>query len=131
MNEPAPQTPYALIGGEESLRMLVNRFYDYMDRSQQARPIREMHPPDLAESRAKLFKFLSGWLGGPNLYWKEYGHPRLRARHLPFAIGRAEAQQWLDCMRKALDETPMDDGLREPMFKALTDIALHMINQPD
>ena len=88
-------TPYERLGGEAAVRKLVDRFYDLMDALPEARGIRELHPPDLAGSRDKLFKFLSGWLGGPPLYVEEYGHPRLRARHLPFPIGEAERDAWL------------------------------------
>lgn len=130
MNSTKPDTPYELLGGAAGLRALVERFYGYMDTMQEARAIRALHPEDLSGSKEKLFMFLSGWLGGPNLYWEQYGHPRLRMRHLPFAIGRSESEQWLAAMRKALDDTPMDAEFREKLFAALTQTAHHMINQP-
>ena len=71
--------PYERLGGEQGVRDLVDRFYDLMDTLPEAKQIRDLHPADLTESRDKLFKFLSGWLGGPSLYINEYGHPRLRA----------------------------------------------------
>ncbi|MDP3483558.1 MAG: group II truncated hemoglobin, partial [Sulfuricella sp.] len=84
------QTHYERIGGEEVVRKLVDRFYDLMDQQQDLQGIRELHAKSLKASREKLFLFLSGWLGGPQLYVEKYGHPRLRQRHLPFAIGESE-----------------------------------------
>lgn len=131
MTDAAPVTPYSLLGGEAALRDLVDRFYRYMDSMPETASIRAMHPDDLTGSKDKLFKFLSGWLGGPNLYWEEFGHPRLRMRHFPFGIARAESEQWLLAMRKALDDTSMDSLLRESLFEALAQTAHHMINRPD
>lgn len=111
------------------LRQLVERFYCYMNELPQARPIRKMHAADLSAAADKLFKFLSGWLGGPDLFVQEFGHPRLRARHFPFPIGVKERDQWMLCMNKALDDTPMDAELRELMRRALSQTATHMINQ--
>ena len=122
-------TPYQRLGGEAVLRQLVARFYELMNELPQARGIRKMHAADLSGAADKLFKFLSGWLGGPDLFVEEYGHPRLRARHFPFPIGPAERDQWMLCMSQALDETPMDAELRELMRQALTQTATHMINQ--
>lgn len=97
---------YERLGGEAALRVLVDRFYDLMDTLPEARRIRELHPQDLTSSREKLFEFLSGWSGGPQLFVEKYGHPRLRARHLPFPIGTQERDQWLLCMEQALSEQP-------------------------
>ena len=111
------------------LRQLVVRFYEIMNTLPEAHGIRKMHSADLDGATDKLFKFLSGWLGGPNLFIEEYGHPRLRSRHFPFYIGVAERDQWMLCMDKALDETPMDAKLRELIRQALAQTATHMINQ--
>jgi hemoglobin len=125
-------TPYRLLGGEPALRSLVDRFYFYMDILPEAQGIRVLHQPDLASARDKLFKFLSGWLGGPNLFIEEFGHPMLRARHLPFAIGEAERDQWMLCMNKALAEMTMDSQLRATLQNALQQLATHMMNrEPD
>jgi len=131
MNAPDVLTPYQLIGGEFAVRELVERFYGYMDATPEARGIRAMHPADLAGSKAKLFKFLSGWLGGPDLYWEEFGHPRLRMRHFPFSIGAKERDQWLLCMDKALDDMPMAPALRESLARAFAQTANHMINRDE
>jgi hemoglobin len=122
-------TPYQRLGGEAALRPLVDRFYDLMDELPEAYGIRRLHPQDLSGSRDKLFKFLSGWLGGPPLYVSEYGHPRLRARHLPFPIGASERDQWLTCMNQALDEQVSDTELRDALKQALSRTADHMINK--
>jgi hemoglobin len=122
-------TPYERIGGEPGLRRLVERFYALMDTLPEAWEIRRLHPQDLSGSRDKLFKFLSGWLGGPPLYWEEYGHPRLRARHLPFPIAERERDQWLLCMNQALDEQIEDAELREGLKRAFAQTADHMRNR--
>ncbi|QSA97632.1 group II truncated hemoglobin [Methylococcus sp. EFPC2] len=124
-----PVTPYKLIGGEEAVYDLVERFYGYMNDLPEARGIRKMHAADLRGAKTKLFKYLSGWLGGPDLYQAEFGHPRLRMRHFPFAIGQDERDQWMFCMSKALAETPMDEELRAGLHEALANLATHMINR--
>lgn len=106
------KTPYAAIGGESAVRALVESFYDHMDAEPSFATIRALHPADLTRSRSKLFEFLSGWLGGPGLYVEKYGHPRLRARHAPFPIGEVERDEWLACMRKALDDRGVGGELR-------------------
>lgn len=123
------QTPYDFIGGEQAIRSLVDRFYFYMDILPEAQGIRAMHQPNLNSAKDKLFKFLSGWLGGPNLYIQEFGHPMLRMRHFPFKIGEAERDQWMLCMNKALAEVPMDPRLHTNITNALQQLATHMINQ--
>lgn len=123
------KTPYDLIGGEAGVWSLVDRFYFYMDTLPEAADIRKMHAASLAGAKNKLFKFLSGWLGGPDLFIREYGHPRLKMRHFPFSIGIIERDQWMLCMTKALDEVPMDDAFRANLHAALDNLATHMINQ--
>lgn len=120
---------YEQLGGETVLRALVDRFYDEMDQNPQMAALRQMHPPDLQSSRDKLFMFLSGWTGGPNLYWETYGHPRLRARHMPFPIGDNEAIEWLLCMDVALEEHVPDEGVREQLMGAFKHMAGHMRNR--
>jgi hemoglobin len=127
----APESVYARLGGEAGVRALVERFYALMDQLPQAQAVRLLHPPSLARSADSLFKFLSGWFGGPPLYIRERGHPRLRMRHLPFAIGHAERDQWLLCMRQALREQVADDGLRAAVEQAFVGTAEHMINRAD
>ncbi|WP_137939376.1 group II truncated hemoglobin [Chitinivorax sp. B] len=109
----AELTPYELLGGEAVVRRLVDRFYDYMEQDPRAKHLRDMHPADLTGSRDKLFMFLSGWLGGPDLFVQQFGHPMLRARHLPFTVDEEARDQWIMCMLQAMEEIPMDDTLRE------------------
>ena len=95
----------------------------------EAKTIRDLHQKDMRSAREKLFIFLSGWLGGPYRYIAAFGHPGLRVRHLPFPIGEVERDQWLMCMRKALDEIPIDNAFREQLIMAFTQTANHMMNQ--
>lgn len=122
-------THYQRIGGAEKVRTLVHRFYQIMDELPESYGIRKMHAEDLQNSEDKLFKFLSGWMGGPQLFIQEFGHPMLRRRHLPFAIGNAERDQWMLCMNKALQEVVEDEALRKDLATAFAGVADHMRNQ--
>jgi len=126
-----PATPYELIGGETKVRALVDRFYDLMDSEPGFRGIRKLHQPDLAQAREKLFMFLSGWLGGPPLYMQKHGHPMLRARHLPFAIGTPERDQWMACMTRAMEETGVEEKLRKRLVQSFFQTADFMRNRED
>lgn len=122
---------YELLGGEKGLRSLVDRFYDIMDSSPEAEKIRAFHAKSLKQSRDKLFMFLSGWSGGPQLYVEKYGHPRLRMRHMPFPIGSVERDQWLWCMNKALDESGLDLRVVEFLKTRFSEVADFMRNQAE
>jgi len=124
-------THYQRIGGEAKVHALVLRFYQLMDKLPEAYGIRKMHAADLQVATDKLFKFLSGWMGGPQLYVEQYGHPMLRRRHLPFAIGDAERDQWLLCMNQALEDVVEDVDLRQELSAAFTKVANHMRNQAE
>lgn len=128
MTEAQQQTPYIIMGGEKSILNLVERFYFYMDTLTEAKELRAIHAADLASTKVKLFKFLSGWLGGPDLFQQEYGHPRLRQRHFPFKVDQQVRDQWMLCMNKALYEIAMPDELRKNIKQALGGLATHMIN---
>ena len=128
--EKLPPAHYQRIGGEEKVRALVLRFYQLMDELPEAYGIRKLHAEDLQGATDKLFKFLSGWMGGPQLYVDQYGHPMLRRRHLPFTIGAAEREQWLLCMNQALSEVVEDEVLRQELSAAFAKVAEHMRNQP-
>lgn len=125
------RTLYERIGGEDAIRRLVRSFYRHMDELEETKPIREMHARSLKGSEEKLFMFLSGWMGGPSLYIEKYGHPRLRMRHLPFAIDEEARDQWMLCMQKALDEVVGDGKLREELMAAFYGIADFMRNRPE
>ena len=121
-------TPYDRLGGEAGVRRLVERFYALMDELPEAYTVRQIHPESLAGSADSLFKYLSGWFGGPPLYTAEKGHPRLRMRHLPYRVGPVERDEWMLCMRQALAETVDDAPLRAVLEKAFADMAAHMVN---
>jgi hemoglobin len=122
-------TFYEAVGGDAGVRALVDRFYDLMDSEPAFAGLRRLHPADLANSRERLYLFLSGWLGGPPLYIERHGHPRLRARHLPFPIGERERDQWLRCMGLALAEVGMPDFVREQLLARFAPVADFMRNQ--
>jgi hemoglobin len=113
------------------VRRLVDRFYDLMDSSPEAANVRALHATSLKASREKLFLFLTGWTGGPPVYVERFGHPRLRMRHFPFAIGTRERDEWLWCMDRALAEHDMPDELRAHLRARLHHLADHMRNRPD
>lgn len=129
--EATQPTPYTLIGGEPVVRTLVRRFYELMDTLPEAFAVRKLHAADLAGSEEKLFMYLSGWLGGPDLYVQRNGHPRLRARHMPFSIGSQERDEWLMCMKQALEESVSDVHIRDRLYEAMAGLADHMRNRPD
>ena len=128
-NEKPQPTLYELIGGNDKLRELVDRFYDLMDLEGDFAALRAMHPPTLEGSRDKLYLFLSGWSGGPDLYTPVHGHPFLRARHLPFAIGTAERDQWLTCMLLAMRELGYPEEKQDLLLNAFFGTADWMRNQ--
>lgn len=128
-NPGTPLNPFDEFGGEAVVRKLVDRFYDLMDTLPEAYVIRKLHPEDLSGSRQKLFDFLCGWLGGPQYYVEKHGHPRLRARHLPFAIGEAERDAWLLCMEQASDEILPVGRARAHILVKLRDLADFMRNR--
>ena len=125
------RTHYDALGGEDGLRRLVDRFYDLMDSSAEAVHVRALHAASLKVSREKLRMFLTGWSGGPQLYVEKYGHPMLRQRHFPFAIGAVERNEWLWCMDRALTEHDMPDDLRLFLKQRMHALADHMRNQAE
>ena len=130
MSEPAFSL-YDLIGGDAGVHALVERFYRVMDEDPAFARIRHLHPADLAHSKEKLYLFLSGWMGGPPLYVEKYGHPMLRRRHMPFPIGSLERDQWMQCMTRALQDSPLAVDLRERLIAAFFDTADFMRNREE
>lgn len=129
IEEPQDQSAFDLIGGQDKLRELVDRFYDLMDLEPEFSGIRTMHPTTLDDSRDKLYWFLCGWMGGPDLYIERFGHPRLRARHLPYAIASSERDQWLRCMALAMQDVGIPEGLQERLMESFYQTADWMRNQ--
>jgi hemoglobin len=133
MEDPQNQstTLYEVIGGADKIRELVDRFYDLMELEPEFAGIRALHPQDTSGSREKLFMFFSGWMGGPDLFVERHGHPRLRARHLPFAIGTGERDQWLRAMAWAMEDVGIDQGLRLRLMESFFGTADWMRNKAD
>ena len=130
MSTPLP-THFEQIGGDAGIRRLVDRFYDLMDSAPEAATIRRLHATSLKASRDKLHLFLVGWTGGPPVYVEKHGHPRLRARHLPFRITSRERDEWMWCMDRALAEHEMPAELRSQLRERLRQLADHMRNHPE
>ncbi len=122
-------TAFERVGGEASVRALVDRFYDLMDLEPAFTELRAMHPGTLEGSRDKLFWFLCGWLGGPQHYTERFGHPMLRARHLPFSIGIKERDQWLACMQQAMVGLNFEPGLAQRLGESFFGTADWMRNR--
>jgi hemoglobin len=120
---------YQQIGGDEKLHELVDRFYDLMDLEPQFAALRAMHPPSLDASRDKLYRFLSGWSGGPDLYTEKYGPAFLRARHLPFPIGSKERDEWLTCMLLAMRDLGYGEKKEDLLLEAFFGTADWMKNK--
>jgi len=125
------QTIFEAIGGIDQVDALVDRFYDLMDLESQFKELRTVHAPDLSNSREKLKFFLTGWMGGPDIYTPKYGHPMLRARHLPFQIGLLERDQWLACMYRAMEECGIQGNVAKQLEESFFNTASWMRNQPN
>lgn len=125
------QTPFEKLGGATQVRAICQKFYQVMQTLPEAQNILEMHPKNLQSSEEKLYLFLSGWLGGPRLYEEKYGHPRLRARHLPFSIGKEERNMWILCMVHAFDELKIPEPIRSEVLHPLLNLANHMRNREE
>lgn len=127
--KPPFETPFAWIGGESQVHALVDRFYDLMDLEPDYAALRAAHGTELANAREKLKMFLTGWMGGPQRYTEQFGHPRLRMRHMPFSIGIAERDQWVACMDQAMQETGVDATLRTRLKASFMQTADWMRNR--
>jgi len=121
---------YQQIGGEKVVRQLSDSFYDIMQAEPEVKALRQIHTRDLTETRQRFFEFMSGWLGGPPLFEQNYGHPRLRARHLHVKVDQIMISQWLYCMNKALENTVPQRKYRQLIYQNLQPLAQHMLNTP-
>ncbi|GEK34290.1 globin domain-containing protein [Kurthia sibirica] len=122
-----PIIPFEEIGAD-TLEEMISIFYSKVAKNPQLKPI---FPEEMTETARKQTQFQIQYLGGPNVYTEEHGHPMLKARHNPFEITPARAQAWLECMSEAMDEVGLDGKIREVYFKRLVLTAHHMINAPD
>lgn len=115
---------YDWIGGEATVRKLVERFYELMDSDPEVATIRAMHKNDLGPVRESLFEYLSGWLGGPPLFIQKRGSPCIAKAHKPFHIDDSAVGQWMKCMRQAMVDVGIDEKYRqmlEPAFGRVAD----------
>lgn len=122
-----PIIPYEEIG-KERLSKLIDIFYSKVAENPKLKPI---FPDDLTETARKQKQFQTQYLGGPNIYTEEHGHPMLKARHMPFKVTPERAQAWLECMSEAMDEIGLEGKFRDVYFQRLVLTAHHMINSPD
>jgi hemoglobin len=129
IEEPNTPSPFDQLGGETAVRSLVDRFYDLMELEPAYAELRAVHGTTLADARDKLFWFLCGWLGGPQHFVERFGHPRLRARHMPFTIGILERDQWLACMDQAMTEVHVDAALHQRLNASFFQTADWMRNR--
>ncbi len=127
----SPNPHYDALGGEPAVRHLVDRFYHYMGTLPEAATIRAMHPEDLGPIKVALGRFLTEWLGGPALYSARLGQPRLRKRHLSFSIGPREAEAWMICMTRALEDTDAPPTLKQELKTAFSKSAQFLRNDPE
>ncbi|QFG21193.1 globin [Actinomadura sp. WMMB 499] len=121
-------TFYEAVGGEETFRRLVHRFYQGVAGDPE---LRAMYPEeDLGPAEERLRLFLIQYWGGPGTYSERRGHPRLRMRHVPFVIGLAERDAWLRHMRAAVDELELPPELEKMLWDYFTMAANSMVNAP-
>ncbi len=121
------ETPYEEIGGDTTVRAISEMFYDIIERDSPV--LRAMLPENTTGSRRKLYQFLSGWTGGPPLYWEEHGHPRLRMRHAPFQIDDPAAREWARVMSEAIDAVEMPERAADFLQRQLSAAALTLVNR--
>jgi hemoglobin len=120
-------TIYETLGGEAVISKLVEAFYPRVVMDPDLAPLFEGSEIDEVIRKQKLF--LTQFLGGPQRYSDEFGHPMLRFRHLPFEITPKRAEAWLRCMSEAMDDVGMSGGAREFLYGRLTQVAHHMVNK--
>jgi hemoglobin len=128
--EPAvePRSFFEAVGGEETFRRLVHRFYELAADDPVLRPVYPAQ--DLGPAEEHLLLFLIQYWGGPQTYNELRGHPRLRMRHARFVIGEAERDAWLRDMRISLDELSLDAALDAQLWDYLVMAAHSLVNRP-
>ncbi|MBL7839104.1 MAG: globin [Cyclobacteriaceae bacterium] len=114
--------------GEQNIKLLVDQFYDLVFSDPQ---ISRLFKTDKALIKEKQRMFLTQFFGGPQLYSQQYGHPQLRARHLPHPISDDDAVAWLSCMSRALKDLPVEEALKDEIFKRLVPTAMFMVNRDE
>ncbi|MCE9680554.1 group II truncated hemoglobin [Shewanella sp. AS1] len=127
--DPQQSNAYDKIGGEPVIAALAKQFYLQMQTDPEVSQLLALHSAPLEESEQKLFEFLSGWLGGPQLFHQRHGHPALRARHMPFAIDEQMRDQWLKCMKAAIELEIKEPQHKDAIYQAVATLADHMRNR--
>ncbi|MFQ6372562.1 group II truncated hemoglobin [Shewanella sp. YIC-542] len=127
--DPSQSNAYDIIGGDKTIRAIAKHFYQEMRQREDTRQLLAIHPHPLAQSEQKLYEFLSGWLGGPQLFQQKYGNPMLRARHMNFAIDENMRDQWLLCMKAALKTAVPQAEHQQVIYQAIAQLADHMRNR--
>jgi hemoglobin len=122
-------TLYQRIGEEAALRRIVDRFYDLMQSDPAVAPLRAMHAPDLGPMRERLTEFMTGWLGGPPVYFQRKDSRCMAMVHAPFPIDAAIRDQWLSCMYRALDDCDVSADLQASIRRALERMTEDMVNR--
>ncbi|MCM3632635.1 MULTISPECIES: globin domain-containing protein [Paenibacillus] len=121
----AQQSTYELIGGADTIRKIVEAFYPKVQKNPEIGPL---FPEDITPVMEKQYMFLTQFFGGPMLYTEAYGHPMMRARHMPFPITEKSANAWLSCMKEALAEVELSETLQALVLERLSGPAYHFIN---
>jgi hemoglobin len=111
--------------GAANIQLLVDRFYDLVFEHPQ---ISRLFKTDKEIIKEKQRLFLTQFFGGPAIYSEQHGHPRMRARHMPHPISEDDAMAWLSCMSAAITTLPIDDSLKDEMFRRLVPTAMFMVN---
>lgn len=117
---------YEILGGEEKVQKLVNAFYPRVYKDPDLSPL---FGNDIEEIKRKQKMFLTQFLGGPDLYSQEFGHPAMRYRHMGFEITPRRAEAWLKCMKEAMDEAGLEGEAREFLYEKLTQLAHFFVNK--
>lgn len=120
-----PQTLYELVG-DENLKKLVAQFYDLVQKNETLAPL---FKGDFDTIRDKQYCFLSQFLGGPMRYTEKYGHPKMRLRHLPHHIDQKAKNEWLKCMKKAIETLELEPNLALALYNCFPPVAEHMVNK--
>jgi hemoglobin len=125
-------TPYDKLGGAEGVRRLVERFYDIVESDADGAPLMVLHNQGsgLAHARQAQFEFLSGFLGGPQLYVERHGHSNVRKMHEHLAVTPVERDSWMSCMAKALAAHELDEAMRTALLQHFTRVANMLVNRP-
>ena len=131
MSAPGSVTPFEALGGSEAVRSLVERFYDVMcEREPELAKLHVCDPPGIVARtpRDNFALFLIGWLGGPQDYVAQFGHPRLRMRHGRVAVNIAMRDAWLRCMAQAMTDLAVAQPLRAWLDQRFAEVADFMRN---